>query len=69
MGDAPPTVQIRVLGPFEVLVDRRLMPLGGARQRLVLAGLVASANAVVSSDRMIDIVWGDEPPDTALSTL
>jgi DNA-binding SARP family transcriptional activator/class 3 adenylate cyclase/WD40 repeat protein len=69
MGDAPPTVQVRVLGPFEVLVDGRPAPLGGARQRLVLAGLVASANAVVPSDRMIDIVWGDEPPDTALSTL
>src|SRR6516164_2938976 len=69
MDDAPEQVQFRVLGPFEVLVDGRPAPLGGARQRLVLAGLVASANAVVPSDRMIDIVWGDEPPGAALSTL
>ncbi len=69
MDDAPERVVFLVLGPFEVLVDGRPAPLGGARQRLVLAGLVANANAVVSSDRLIDIVWGDEPPSTALSTL
>jgi DNA-binding SARP family transcriptional activator/WD40 repeat protein len=69
MGDAPEQVCFGVLGPFEVLVDGHAAALGGARQRLVLAGLVAHANAVVSSDRLIDIVWGDEPPSTALSTL
>ena len=69
MNDDPERVLFRVLGPFEVVVDGNPAPLGGARQRLVLAGLVANANAVVSSDRLIDIVWGDEPPGTALSTL
>ena len=69
MSEDPERVLFRVLGPFEVAVDGRPAPLGGARQRLVLAGLVANANAVVSSDRLIDIVWGDEPPPTALSTL
>jgi WD40 repeat protein/DNA-binding SARP family transcriptional activator/class 3 adenylate cyclase/ABC-type cobalamin/Fe3+-siderophores transport system ATPase subunit len=68
MDDAPEQILFRVLGPFEVVVDGCLAPLGGARQRLVLAGLVANANAVVSTDRLIDIVWGDEPPTTALST-
>jgi hypothetical protein len=69
MPEGPERVLFRVLGPFEVVIDGSLVPLGGARQRLVLAGLVANANAVVSSDRLIDIVWGDEPPSTALSTL
>ncbi len=69
MPEGPEQVLFRVLGPFEVVVDGRAAALGGARQRLVLAGLVANANAVVSSDRLIDIVWGDEPPNTALSTL
>jgi DNA-binding SARP family transcriptional activator/class 3 adenylate cyclase/WD40 repeat protein/energy-coupling factor transporter ATP-binding protein EcfA2 len=69
MFDDPERVVFRVLGPFEVVLDGGPAPLGGARQRLVLAGLVANANAVVSSDRLIDIVWGDEPPNTALSTL
>jgi DNA-binding SARP family transcriptional activator/WD40 repeat protein len=69
MDDAAEPVLFRVLGPFEVVVDGHAAPLGGARQRLVLAGLVANANAVVSTDRLIDIVWGDEPPTTALSTI
>jgi WD40 repeat protein/class 3 adenylate cyclase/energy-coupling factor transporter ATP-binding protein EcfA2 len=69
MGDAPEQVLFRVLGPFEVLVAGRAEALGGARQRLVLAGLVAHANAVVSNDRLVDMVWGDEPPDTALTTV
>jgi DNA-binding SARP family transcriptional activator/class 3 adenylate cyclase/WD40 repeat protein len=69
MGDAPEQVEFRVLGSFEVLRDGRAAALGGARQRLVLAGLVAHANAVVSTDRLVDIVWGDAPPGTALTTL
>jgi class 3 adenylate cyclase/WD40 repeat protein len=69
VGDAPEQVLFLVLGPFGVVADDRPLPLGGARQRLVLAGLVADANTVVSSDRLIDIVWGDNPPGTALSTL
>jgi len=69
MADAPEQALFRVLGPFEVLVAGRAANLGGARQRLVLAGLVANANAVVSHDRLVDIVWGDEPPDTALTTV
>ncbi len=69
MGDAPEQVQFRVLGPFDVLVGGRVANLGGALQRLVLAGLMAGANAVVSHDRLVDIVWGDEPPDTALTTV
>jgi predicted ATPase/class 3 adenylate cyclase len=63
------TVTFQVLGPFEVVVDGRAVALGGARQRLVLAALVARANAVVATDRLIDIIWGDEPSDRALSTL
>jgi DNA-binding SARP family transcriptional activator len=63
------SVEFKVLGSLEVVVNGRLVPLGGARQRLVLAGLVASANAVVSADRLMDIVWGDEPPDSAMSTV
>ena len=69
MDEAAEQVLFQVLGPFEVVVDGRTAHLGGARQRLVLAGLVANANAVVSTDRLIDIVWGDEPPTTALSTM
>ena len=69
MDDAPQGVLFQVLGPFEAVVDGHAVPLGGARPRLVLAALAARPNSMVSSDRLIDIVWGDEPPDSALSTL
>jgi DNA-binding SARP family transcriptional activator/WD40 repeat protein/energy-coupling factor transporter ATP-binding protein EcfA2 len=67
--NAPEGVLFQVLGPFEAHVDGHAVPLGAARQRIVLAALVANANAVVSTDRLIDIVWGDDPPQTSLSTL
>jgi DNA-binding SARP family transcriptional activator/cytochrome c-type biogenesis protein CcmH/NrfG len=63
------TVEFRVLGPLQVRVDNRPAPLGGAKQRLTLAALLLHANAVVSADRLADILWGDFPPDSALSTL
>jgi DNA-binding SARP family transcriptional activator/class 3 adenylate cyclase/WD40 repeat protein len=62
-------VEFRVLGPLEVLVDGRSVPLGAAKQRLVLAALLAGGNAVVSVDRLVDIVWGELPPDSAERTL
>ena len=43
--------------------------LGGARQQLVLAMLLAEANAVVSTDALIDGVWGDAPPTAARHTV
>ncbi|HEX6476925.1 MAG TPA: winged helix-turn-helix domain-containing protein, partial [Acidimicrobiales bacterium] len=63
------TVEFRVLGPLQVLVEGRPVPLGGAKQRLTLAGMLLHANAVVSVDRLADILWGDLPPDSASSTL
>jgi class 3 adenylate cyclase/DNA-binding SARP family transcriptional activator/WD40 repeat protein len=62
-------VEFRVLGPLEVLVDGRSVPLGAAKQRLVLAALLVGSNAVVSVDRLVDIVWGELPPDSAERTL
>ena len=69
MDDAPRGVLFQVLGPFEAVVDGRVVALGGARPRLVLAALAARANSVVSAERLIDVVWGDAPPERALSTV
>src|SRR5579863_10685773 len=69
MEGGPAAAQFSVLGPVEAALDGRPVALGGARQRLVLAALLARANAVVSADALVDVVWGDEPPDSALSTL
>jgi DNA-binding SARP family transcriptional activator/WD40 repeat protein len=58
-----------VLGPLAAWVDGQVVSLGGIKQRLVLAGLLVHANTVVSVDRLVDIVWGDTPPEDATSTL
>jgi DNA-binding SARP family transcriptional activator len=62
-------VEFRVLGPLEVIDDGRAVPLGGARQRALLAILLTRANEVVSTDRLIDDLWGDSPPKTAANTV
>ena len=43
--------------------------LGGARQQLVLAMLLAEANTVVSTDTLVDGLWGDSPPSAARHTV
>ena len=62
-------VDIRVLGPVEVVVDGESVALGGPRQRALLAVLVAAAPRVVSVEKLIEGIWGEEPSGGARSTL
>src|SRR3954468_5170450 len=62
-------IEYRVLGPLEVREGDRPLPLGGAKQRALLALLLLNANRVVSRERLIDDLWGDDPPETAITTL
>jgi DNA-binding SARP family transcriptional activator len=63
-------VQFRILGPLEVLDDDgRPLVLGGPKQRALLAVLLLHAGQVVSADRLIDELWGEDPPDTARNIL
>ena len=62
-------VLIRVLGSFGAEVNGESVPLGGPRQRGVLALLVAARGQVVSADRMIEDLWRGEPPSRALASL
>jgi DNA-binding SARP family transcriptional activator len=62
-------VEFRVLGPLEVLSEGEKLRLGGGKQRALLAVLLLHENEVVSSDRLIDLLWGDEAPDTAAKAL
>ncbi|MEV6604244.1 BTAD domain-containing putative transcriptional regulator [Kutzneria sp. NPDC051319] len=59
------TLEFGVLGPVQLLVDGRPVPLGGSGVRSLLALLVLDANQVVSFDRIVDALWADEPPETA----
>src|SRR5882724_3208160 len=51
-----------LLGPVEVRVDGRALPLPGARQRLLLAVLLVNANRMVPAVRLIDELWGGDLP-------
>src|SRR5207253_413782 len=62
-------LDFRVLGPLQIAANGALLPLGGAKQRAVLALLLLQANEVVSSDRLIDELWGDAPPESATNML
>jgi DNA-binding SARP family transcriptional activator len=63
------TVEFRVLGPLEVRDNDELLDLMGAKQRALLTILPLHANEVVSSDRLIDDLWGAETPKTAAKSL
>src|SRR3989440_2723152 len=62
-------MEFRILGPLEVISDGRALGLGGHKQRTLLALLLLQANRVVSSDRLIDALWEEEPPGTAQKAL
>ena len=62
-------VEFLVLGPLDVRIDGRSIPLGGAKQRAIMALLLLRANEVVPIDRIVDEVWGDEPPRSARHTI
>jgi predicted ATPase/DNA-binding SARP family transcriptional activator len=65
----PPSIEFRLLGPLEVTRDGSITPVIGARQRAVLALLLLHRNEVVQRERLIDALWGDEPPPTATNAL
>lgn len=62
-------VQVRLLGPVDVTVGGVARPVSGLRRKAVLAVLALRAGEIVSTDRLIDIVWGAAAPATALNTL
>jgi DNA-binding SARP family transcriptional activator/DNA-binding beta-propeller fold protein YncE len=62
-------LDFRVLGPLQVASNGTFLPLGGAKQRAVLALLLLHANEAVSTDRLIDELWGAQPPESAANML
>jgi DNA-binding SARP family transcriptional activator/WD40 repeat protein len=64
-GETRRSMQIRLLGHVEASVDERPVALGGAKQRAVLAMLGLEPNRAVSADRLIEGLWGEQPPPSA----
>jgi WD40 repeat protein/DNA-binding SARP family transcriptional activator len=64
-----PQVEFRMLGPLSVHSGDGAVGLGGPRQRTVLALLLVGANKVVTTDRLIDELYGEDPPHAARKSL
>ncbi len=58
-------MEFRILGSLEVRSGDRVVPLRGGRHRALLAVLLLHPNEVVSSDRLVDELWGEQPPSSA----
>jgi DNA-binding SARP family transcriptional activator len=58
-------MEFRILGPVEVWDGAQRLALGGSKPRALLAVLLVHANQVVSTERLIDQLWGEAPPSTA----
>lgn len=62
-------LEFRLLGAVEVLAGGSVVPLGGPKQRALLALLLLRAGEPVARDRLIDSLWGERPPPSAVTAL
>jgi predicted ATPase/DNA-binding SARP family transcriptional activator len=62
-------MDVGVLGPLEVHARGRTVEVAGARQRALLAALVAHRGRTVTTDLLVDTLWPHEPPPSAAHTL
>ncbi len=63
--DALPEPAFRILGPLRVAGPAGPMRIPPGRQEVILAALLLEANRVVSTDYLVDLIWDEQPPDTA----
>ena len=65
----PRRLQFRILGSLEVDAGAGPIPLGGPKQRAVLAHLLIRANELVPADVLVEEIWGEDSPAKARNTL
>lgn len=58
-------MDVRILGPFEIAEGSRVLRVNGVKPRAVMAMLALQVNRVVSTNHLIDGLWGDSPPENA----
>ncbi|MFI6317715.1 BTAD domain-containing putative transcriptional regulator [Nonomuraea sp. NPDC050556] len=62
-------MEFRLLGPVQVWADDRQVSLGGHKPRAVLAALLLGEGRVVTAAKLVDAVWGEDPPETARAVI
>jgi len=62
-------LEIRVLGPLELLWDGRVIDVGGSRARALIARLLIDQNLTVPVDRLLDAFWSDQDSESAEKVL
>ncbi len=62
-------MQFRILGSLEAVAEGVTADLGSPKQRSLLAILLLHAGEIVPTDRLIDLLWGDDPPRTAAHSI
>jgi DNA-binding SARP family transcriptional activator len=62
-------MRYRILGPLEI--DRDGVPVGvpAAKQRTLLGALLLHRGEILSTERLVDELWGENPPATATKTI
>lgn len=60
-------MKFRILGPLEIVAGSERLELGGTRQQIVIATLLLSANQVVTTDRLLGAIYGEDLPPTSRS--
>ena len=68
-GAGPPRLKFRVLGPIQVAGGSGEVELASGKQLALLACLLIARGEVVSRDRLIDALWGEQPPAAAVNSL
>src|SRR5215468_8227498 len=61
--------QFRILGPLDVRENGADVDIGGGKQRALLALLVLYGGESLSTDRLIDALWGESPPSGASASV
>jgi DNA-binding SARP family transcriptional activator len=67
--EKPRPLRYKILGPLELQENGRAIPIRTGKLAALLVILILKRNEVVSTDRLIDMLWADEPPATAAKTL
>ena len=66
-GHVAGSVEFRILGPLEITAGSSRLEVSGTRQQVVLATLLLHVNKTVSVPRLLEAVYGEQPPSTSRS--